>query len=104
MLKRIQDQKERVGTTAINLHEVLYGLYKYARPISDLLLLPVLDYTKQDAILSSRLELDTEKQGSAIRRTDAMIAAICINNDAMLCTFDTKHFRPISKQGLKLFT
>jgi len=104
MLQRIQDQKEAVGTTVINLHEILYGLYKYAKPIGDVLLLPVLKYAKQDAVLSSKLESDVEKQGSAIRRTDAMIAAICINNDALLCTFDSKHFRPLSRQGLKLFT
>lgn len=77
---------------------------KYAKSISDVLLLSVLNYTKQDAILFSKPELEAGKQGSPMRRTDAMIAAIYVNNDAMLCTFETKHFRPISKQDLKLFT
>ena len=103
-LQRIKGQKEIVGTTVINLHEILYGLHKYAKPISEVLLLPVLSYTKQDAVLSSKLELDAEKQGETIRRTDAMIAAISINNETSLCTFDTKHFRLISKLGLRLFT
>lgn len=103
-LQRIRNEKEGVGTTVINLHEVLYGLHKFAKPVSEVLLLPVLSYTKQDAVLSSKLELEAEQQGNAVRRADAMIAAICINNGASLCTFDTKHFRPTVRLGLKLFT
>lgn len=102
--RRIQEEKEGVGTTVINLHEVLYGLNKFAKPVNDILLLPVVGYGKQDAVLSSRLELEAEHQGNSIRRTDAMIAAISINNGAPLCTFDTRHFRPLLRMGLKMFT
>jgi predicted nucleic acid-binding protein len=49
------------------------------------------------------LELEAEKSGKPIRRTDAIIAAITINNGAILYTFDLKHFDPIKKMGLKLF-
>jgi tRNA(fMet)-specific endonuclease VapC len=104
ILRHIQNQKESVGITVINLHEILYGLHKFAKPVSDVLLLPVLGYSKQDAVLSSKLELDAEQQGNMVRRADAMIAAISVNNAASLCTFDTKHFRPMTRLGLKLFT
>ena len=38
---------QHISTTAINLHEILYGLQKYAKPIKEILLLPVLNYTKK---------------------------------------------------------
>jgi len=56
--QRIQEEKEGVGTTVINLHEVLYGLNKFAKPVNDISLLPVGGYGKQDAVLSSKLELE----------------------------------------------
>jgi hypothetical protein len=83
--------------------EILYALQKYAKPIKETLLLPVLNYTKKDSILSSKMELEAESRGMPIRRTDAMIAAITINNGATLYTFDLKHFSPLKSLNLKLF-
>jgi predicted nucleic acid-binding protein len=40
--------------------------------------------------------------GAAIRRTDAMIASIAINNGAKLFTFDLRHFKAMKAQGLRL--
>jgi len=102
-LKLILESGEKIGTTSINLHEVLYGLQKYAKPVKEVLQLPVANYTKEDANLSAKIELDAERMGTPIRRTDAMIAAITINNGASLYTLDTKHFEPIKALGLKLF-
>jgi hypothetical protein len=36
-----------VATTSIRLHEILYGLKKYATPVKEMMLLPVLDYAKR---------------------------------------------------------
>ena len=102
-LKQILQSGEEIATTAISLHEVLYGLHKYGKPVKEILLLPILNYTKKDAVLSSKIELEAEEKGNPIRRTDAMIAAITINNAAKLYTFDTKHFHPLKTPGLKLF-
>jgi len=102
-LNKIIESNENITITAINLHEILYGLQKYAKPIKQILQLPVLSYTKKDAKLAAELELKTEKTGTTIRRTDAMIAAITINNNASLYTLDLKHFKPLEKLGLKLF-
>ena len=85
------------------IRDSLYGLNKYAKPVKDVLRLPVLSYGKQDAVLASELELKTERKGTPIRRTDAMIAAITINNNAKLYTFNEKHFKPLEEHGLKLF-
>ena len=102
-LEKLVESGESVCITVINLHEVLYGLSKYAKPVKDVLRLPVLSYRKEDAILASELELKAERKGTLIRRTDAMIAAITINNNAKLYTFDTKHFKALRQFGLKLF-
>lgn len=101
-LERILKSGEDIGTTAINMHELLYGLNKYAKPTEDILLLPVLAFTKKDAILSSKLELEAERKGTPSRRTDAMIAAIAINNNATLHTLDKKHFTQFTKHNLRL--
>ncbi len=102
-LNKIIESNENIIITAINLHEILYGLQKYAKPIKEILQLPVLNYTKKDAKLAAELELKIEKTGTTIRRTDAMIAAITINNNASLYTLDLKHFKPLEPLGLKLF-
>jgi tRNA(fMet)-specific endonuclease VapC len=102
-LKKVVESGEKIATTAINLHELLYGLHKYGKPVKELLQMPVFDYTKNDAILASKIELRAEKKGKAISRTDAMIAAIAINNGARLYTFNSKHFLDTAKEGLVLF-
>lgn len=102
-LKQILQSGEDICTTAINVHEILYGLQKYGKPVKEILLLPILNYTKKDATLSSKIELEAENKGKPIRRTDAMIAAITINNGATLYTFDLKHFGSLKALGLKLF-
>jgi tRNA(fMet)-specific endonuclease VapC len=103
-LNMILESGENINITAINLHEILYGLQKYAKPMKEVLQLPVLDYTKKDAELAAELELEMEKAGITIRRTDAMIAATTINSGASLYTLDIKHFKPLENLGLKLFS
>lgn len=87
--------------TAINLHEILYGLLKYATPSEYLLQLPVLDYTNEDAKLSAEMEVRAEAKGRKALRTDAMIAAIAVNNNAKLYTNNKSHFEYFD--GLELF-
>jgi len=101
--EQILQSEEEICTTAINIHEILYGLHKYGKPVKEILLLPVLNYMKKDAAFSSKIELEAEESGSSIRRADAMIAAIVMNNGAILYTFDLKHFGPLKAFGLKTF-
>jgi predicted nucleic acid-binding protein len=102
-LKQAIESKEEVATTVISLHEVLYGLHKYGKPVQELLLLPILNYTKKDALLSSKIEFELEKKGKIACRTDAMIAAITINNGAKLYTFNLRHFEALQDLGLELY-
>ena len=103
ILRRILERGDSVGTTSINLHEVMYGLQKYAKPVSEILQLPILNYTKEDSRVSVGLELAAEKAGRPLRRTDAMIASVAINNEAEFFTFDSKHFGQLKSFGLKMF-
>lgn len=102
-LKQTIESNEEVATTVISLHEVLYGLNKYGKPVQELLLLPILSYTKKDVVLSSKIELEAEKKGKPVCRTDAMIAAITINNSAKLYTFNLRHFEALQDIGLELY-
>lgn len=102
-LESILESGEAIATTSINLHEILYGLEKYAKPVREVLLLPILNYRKKDARLSAKIELEAERRGRPIRRTDVMIASIVLNQGAALYTFDLRHFQPLTALGLKLF-
>ena len=102
-LRKILESDDKMSITAINLHEIMYGLHKYAKPVREVLQLPVLNFGKEDAQLSAKLEAETEKAGTTIRRTDAMIAAVTIKNGASLYTLDLRHFKPLRAHGLKLF-
>lgn len=102
-LEAIIESGEDIATTSINLHEILFGLEKYAKPVKDVLLLPVLLFDKRDAQTSAMIELRSEADGWAARRTDAMIAAIAINRGALLFTFNVRHFEGLEEMGLKMF-
>jgi predicted nucleic acid-binding protein len=99
----IDESGEDIFITSINLHEILYGLKKSNNPTEEVLKLPVLDYTKRDARTASALELKAERKGKPTRRTNAMIAAVTVNNAGKLYTFDKSHFEPLECEGLNLF-
>ncbi len=103
LLKALSEAGEDVGTTSINMHELLYGLKKYAKSVEKIGRLRVLPYEKEDAEVSSRLELTAEKRGKPVRRIDTMIAAVAINRSARLSTLDSRHFEQFAQDGLHLF-
>lgn len=93
-LQRIEDAGEDISLTSLNLHEILYGIFKYVdkEKSEKIMLLEVVEFTKEDAALSARLELRSEKKGNKIARFDAMIAAVAINRGYKLFTFNKDHF------------
>lgn len=102
-LQRIEKSSEDIALTSLNLHEILYGLYKYAdkAKVEKVLLLDSIEFTKDDASLSAKLEIHAEKNGNKIPRFDSMIAAVAINRGLKLFTFNKKHYEGFEK--LKLF-
>ncbi len=93
-LRRIESVGEDITLTSINLHEILFGLYKYAdnNKIDKIKLLDVVDFTKDDAALSAKLEVKAEEKGKKVPRFDTMIAAVAINRGFKLFTFNKEHF------------
>lgn len=100
---RILESREPFCTTALNIHEVRYGLEKYAKQSAELEDIPALDYTAEDARLSSSLEIMAERKGRKVRRMDSMIAATVINNGAKIFTLDISHFKVFDMAGLQFF-
>jgi len=101
-LRRIEDVGEDISLTSLNLHEILFGLYKYAdsKKIEKVKLLDVIDFTKDDATLSAKLEVKAEKRGEKIPRFDAMIASVAINRGFKLFTFNKDHFEGFEELAL----
>ena len=96
-LKKIEDTGEEVVITALNLHEITYGLYKYGKGIiREIEQRETLGYTRDDALLSAKLELECERKGEKVSRIDSMIAAIALNRNAKVFTFNKKHFQTFS--------
>jgi len=102
VIKKILDSGEGYCTSSLNVHELMYGIHKYSKDGASILRIPVINYTKEDGELSSRLEISAEQKGKAVPRMDSMIASIAINNNCNFYTFDD-HFRVFTDSGLKLF-
>ena len=101
ILEKVIASGERFCTSVINFHEILYGYFKYAKSADELMIIKVLDYTKADAIRSSELEAKIEGRESTEIRSDAMIAAIAINNGCKLLTNNRKGFENF--KGIQFF-
>ncbi len=102
-VSKLEAVEDEVWTTSLNLHEILYGCLKTAKPGEGVASLDTIAFTAEDARLSSRIEVGLERKGAMIRRMDTMIAAIAINHRAELLTHDVRHFERMKEFGLKLF-
>jgi len=100
-LSRIEASGEGVAVSALTMHEVLYGVRKYGKTGTDRIqLLEALPFGRDEAVLSSEIELRCEMNGKKIPRVDSMIAATAMSSGAKLFTYD-EHFEGI--EGLALF-
>lgn len=98
---KLRESGEEFCTSSINLHEILFGLSKYAKPIDVVANVPILPFAQPDAALSAQLELEAERHGVSDVRSDAMVAAIAINNHCKVFTNNRKHFENF--EGLEFF-
>jgi tRNA(fMet)-specific endonuclease VapC len=100
-IQELEGAGEEIAITSITYHEILYGFEKYGKKrIIKLEQLETLDFTKSDAKLSAKLELDCERKGKMVSRMDSMIAGMVINRNAKLYTFNKKHFINFNKLQL----
>jgi predicted nucleic acid-binding protein len=91
-----------IAITSITLYETMYGLIKFKKQFYYLSAFPVYEFSKEDALLAAKLDLDLEKNGKKIKRMDIIIASTTINRGATLCTFDNE-FQQMKEFGLRLF-
>lgn len=96
----LEQSNEDIGITALTVHETLFGHYKQKNKIMELQEISTIEFTKEDAKLSAKLEYDAEKTGKIIPRIDCMIAAMVITRNAKLFTFNTRHFQRIKQLEL----
>ena len=75
---------------------------KKEKNISTIPLFRVYGFSRESAQKAAELEIELEKKGKRVKRTNIMIAAIVINEGATLCTLD-QDFNELQDQGLKLF-
>jgi len=100
-LSRIEESGEEVAVSALTMHEVLYGVRRYGKTGTERVqLLEVIPFGRDEAVLSSDIEVKCEMNGRKIPRVDSMIAATAMNSGAKLFTYDG-HFESI--EGLALF-
>ena len=102
MYQKIIENGDDVAITSITLYETIYGLIKFKKPFYYLSSFKVCEFSKEDALLAAKLDLDLEKNGKKIKRMDIMIASTTINRGATLCTFDNE-FQQMEEVGLRLF-
>ena len=88
-LEKVIYAGESIAITVINLHEIMYGLFRQGKQVKELEELKILDFTGNDVRLSAKIEATLKNFGEDVGRFDAMIAAIVINNEAKLFTFNT---------------
>ncbi len=101
------DQEVRAATTAINAFELYYGANKSqnkAQNIKEtqnlLAKLEMFPLEHAAAKLAAEISAKLAEQGQLIDYRDAMIAAIAIQNNAVLLTRNLAHFSRI--KGLKI--
>ncbi|MBS3802835.1 MAG: type II toxin-antitoxin system VapC family toxin [Candidatus Thermoplasmatota archaeon] len=99
-LQKLKQTNENIAICSLNLHEILFGHYKRKKNVEEIITLTTLDFTKEDAKLSAKIETDLEGKRKTNTRIDTMIAAIAINNHAKIFTFNKKHFLPIKEVTL----
>jgi tRNA(fMet)-specific endonuclease VapC len=102
MYQKIIENGDDVAITSITLYETIYGLIKFKKPFYYLSSFRVYEFSKEDALLAGKFDLELEKNGKKIKRMDIMIASTTINRGATLCTFDNE-FQQMEELGLRLF-
>ncbi len=93
----------------MNLEEILYGIYKKRnkntkKAENTLLNMTIIPFSKEDAIIASKIEVEMEKKGSKRPRGDILIASIAIRTNAKLLTLNKKHFIDIPGLEILNFT
>ena len=61
-LKKLENSGEDIAITSITLHEILFGHYKFSKKVRDIVQINTIEFNKEDAELSAKIEFDMEKK------------------------------------------
>ncbi len=93
-----------ISTTIINYTELLFGAFNSSRVEKNLSKIrPFLDtlrivrFDKQSGEVFARVKTDLRKKGKTLPDMDLMIASICITNNYVLVSNNTRHFQRIDE-------
>lgn len=90
---------DNIVISSLVFEEVMFGiLKKYDLEViatHEINNLPVIDFTKEDALIASAIEIEMEKIGKKKPRMDVLIASQAIRAKAKLFTFNKKHYSGI---------
>ena len=104
ILDKLEEYKdEEIVTTALNLEEFLYGVFKRDKKVDlshPIFQLEILPFCSADAVRSTHIENELEKLGKKKPRGDILIASIALEHNSRIFTLNTTHFQEI--EGLAL--
>ncbi len=98
----------RYTVSMLSVMEIVKGLHKVYREtqirqfLTEISKAEVLTLNVKSAELAGRIYADLERKGLPIGRIDPMIAAIALENNLMLVTGNSKHFKSIQDVGYDL--
>jgi predicted nucleic acid-binding protein len=106
VLARVAAQADHLAVTAITIGELLTGILLLPEGKRRQLLLAAAEelllglpeplvYDVAAARELARIRVSAKEAGRSLTVEDAMIAAICLRNDATLATRNTKHFEHV---------
>ena len=95
---------DQFGTTIINYTELLFGAYNSVKVQQNLdniksfmENISIINFDKNAGETFAQLKTNLRKLGKVIADLDLMIASICISNNYILVTNNTKHFGRINE-------
>jgi predicted nucleic acid-binding protein len=102
IFQKLEQSGESFAITSITLYEILYLFMRMGKDTSQIHLLRVFEFSKEDAQKAAELEIEAEKKGKKVSTTNLITAAIVMNNEGSLCALN-EDFNELKNAGLKLY-
>jgi predicted nucleic acid-binding protein len=102
IFQKLEQSGESFAITSITLYEILYLFMRRGKDASQIHLLRVFEFSKEDAQKAAELEIELEKKGKRVLTTSLITAAIVMNKGGSLCALN-KDFNELKNVGLKLY-
>jgi predicted nucleic acid-binding protein len=102
IFQKLEQSGESFAITSITLYEILYLFVRRGKDASQIHLLRVFEFSKEDAQKAAELEIELEKKGKKVSTISLITAAIVMNKGGSLCALN-EDFNELKNVGLKLY-